>query len=109
MSSTIDLFNLPTYRLTRAEQDDHDVHLYAEVCTPASACIHCHEVSLEGFGRRERHIKDLPMQGMDDNSAVYGIPEMKPETLPKPPKMDAPKNYGVDIEKMLKMLENGEL
>lgn len=63
MSSTIDLFNLPTYRLTRAEQDDHDVHLYAEVCTPASACIHCHEVSLEGFGRRERHIKDLPMQG----------------------------------------------
>jgi transposase len=72
MSSTIDLFNLPTYRLTRAEQDDHDVHLYAEVCTPASACIHCHEVSLEGFGRRERHIKDLPMQGNHLASSTDG-------------------------------------
>ena len=46
---------------------------------------------------------------MDVGSAGYGTPEIRPEKPPNPPKMEAPKNYGVDIKKMLELMKNGEL
>ncbi|QBG99172.1 ISL3 family transposase [Xanthomonas oryzae] len=55
------ILNLPAYRVTRVEEDEHDYHVYAEVMQPVAACIHCRSDSLVGFGRRERHVKDLPM------------------------------------------------
>lgn len=55
------ILNLPAYRVTRVEEDDHDYHVYAEVVQPVAACIHCRSDALVGFGRRERHVKDLPM------------------------------------------------
>lgn len=55
------ILNLPAYRVTQVEEDAHDYHVYAEVMQPVTACIHCRSDTLVGFGRRERHVKDLPM------------------------------------------------
>ncbi|WP_245979134.1 ISL3 family transposase [Solilutibacter pythonis] len=55
------ILNLPSHRVTRIEEGEHDYHIYAEVVQSVPACIHCQSDELVRFGRHERHIKDLPM------------------------------------------------
>ncbi|WP_245979243.1 transposase family protein [Solilutibacter pythonis] len=55
------ILNLPAYRVRRGEEDEHDYRVYVVVVSPITTCIHCRSDALVGFGRRERHVKDLPM------------------------------------------------
>jgi Micrococcal nuclease (thermonuclease) homologs len=55
--------NLPSYRVLQVETNDHDYHIDAETIAPPITCPHCQSSTLEGFGRREQMVKDLPMHG----------------------------------------------
>lgn len=57
------ILNLPSYRITKVTELNHDYHVHAEVAAPITACIHCQSDKIVGFGRRERLIKDIPMHG----------------------------------------------
>ena len=56
-----DLLNLPAYRIQHVETNDHDYHISAEIIASPKACPHCQSAALEGFGRREQMLRDLPM------------------------------------------------
>ncbi|MCR1345509.1 ISL3 family transposase [Acidithiobacillus ferrooxidans] len=58
-----DILNLPQYQVLRAEDIDHDYHIYAETTVHPETCIHCGSTAIVGFGRREQLIRDLPIHG----------------------------------------------
>lgn len=60
---TANILNLPRYRVLRVEETEHDYHVYAEVVQSLFFCPVCNSGQTVGFGRRERMIRDLPMQG----------------------------------------------
>ncbi len=57
------LLNLSAYRVLHVETNDHDYHIDAETIAPPTACPHCQASAIQGFGRREQMVKDLPMHG----------------------------------------------
>ena len=57
------ILNLPEYRVTALQENEHDYHVDAVALREPTSCPHCHHDRLEGFGRRERMVKDLPMHG----------------------------------------------
>ena len=58
-----DLLNLPDYKVVRVEETDHDYHITAEVSVSPLSCDYCRSVHLNGHGRNEQVIRDLPMHG----------------------------------------------
>lgn len=57
------ILNLPSYAITRIEEDEHDYHIWAEAVDHPSICPHCGRGEIVGFGRREQLVRDLPMHG----------------------------------------------
>jgi transposase len=57
------ILNLPAYTVTAFQKNDHDYHIDAVTKQEPVVCPHCRHDSLEGFGRREQMVKDLPMHG----------------------------------------------
>lgn len=57
------ILNLPAYAVQALEENDHDYHISAETVTPPKSCPHCRSDNLQGFGRREQMVRDLPMHG----------------------------------------------
>lgn len=57
------ILNLPAYAVRALEENDHDYHISAETATPPRSCPHCRSDKLQGFGRREQMVRDLPMHG----------------------------------------------
>ncbi len=57
------ILNLPAYTVTAFQQNDHDYHIDAVAKQESTVCPHCQHDKLEGFGRREQMVKDLPMHG----------------------------------------------
>ena len=57
------ILNLPFYTVTAFQANDHDYHIDAVATTEPVACPHCRHDKLDGFGRREQMVKDLPMHG----------------------------------------------
>lgn len=60
---TMNLLNLPDFKVQRVEESDHDYHVYAEASNTPSACNHCSSSRLIGHGRNEQVIRDLPTHG----------------------------------------------
>lgn len=59
----VNFLNLAAYRIDTVRESAHDYHVYCGVAHPVERCPHCQSGNVVGFGRRERHIKDLPMHG----------------------------------------------
>jgi len=59
----VNILNLPAYSVAELHENDHDYHIKAGTKQPPVACIHCGHDKLDGFGRREQMVKDLPMHG----------------------------------------------
>lgn len=59
----VNILNLPAYVVADLHENAHDYHIKASTKQSPSACIHCQHDKIEGFGRREQMIKDLPMHG----------------------------------------------
>jgi transposase len=57
------ILNLPVYTVTGVQENDFDYHVDAVAKHPPAGCPHCAHTSLDGFGRREQMVKDLPMHG----------------------------------------------
>lgn len=57
------ILNLPAYTVNGLRENAHDYHIDASTKAVASVCPHCGHDRLEGFGRREQMVKDLPMHG----------------------------------------------
>lgn len=57
------ILNLPAYQVTGLQENEHDYHIDAVTIREPVACPHCHHSKLDGFGRREQMVKDLPMHG----------------------------------------------
>ena len=57
------ILNLPAYAVTGIQENEHDYHVDAAVKEAPVACPYCHSDRLEGFGRREQMVRDLPMHG----------------------------------------------
>ena len=57
------ILNLPSYTITRVEEDEHDYHIWADAAAHPSFCVHCEHREIVGFGRREQLVRDLPMHG----------------------------------------------
>ena len=84
-----DLLNLPAYRVLHVDTTDHDYHISAEVINAPQRCPHCLSDRLEGFGRREQMLRDLPMHarrvGLYVNTRRYRCKQCNKtfyETLP---------------------------
>lgn len=60
---TANILNLPSYRVLRVEETEHDYHVYAEAIQSLFFCPVCNSGQTVGFGRREQMIRDLPMHG----------------------------------------------
>ncbi|MHB8371046.1 MAG: ISL3 family transposase [Leptospirales bacterium] len=61
--SSIDILNLPSYRVLQVEDTGGYYHIKTETVSPPERCIHCGSDALVGFGRRENRIRDLPICG----------------------------------------------
>lgn len=57
------ILNLPSYRVLKVEESEHDYHVRAEPVQPQSICRHCGSDRLIAWGTREQVFKDLPMHG----------------------------------------------
>ena len=57
------ILNLPAYAVTAVQENDHDYHIDAATRNAPTTCPHCGHDRLDGFGRREQMVKDLPMHG----------------------------------------------
>jgi len=57
------ILNLPAYTVNGLRENAHDYHIDATTKAVANTCRHCGYSQLEGFGRREQMVKDLPMHG----------------------------------------------
>jgi transposase len=57
------ILNLPAYAVIGITENEHDYHIDAATKESPKSCPHCHAPQLEGFGRREQMVKDLPMHG----------------------------------------------
>lgn len=57
------ILNLPAYQVTGLQENEHDYHIDAVTVREPVACPHCRHNKLDGFGRREQMVKDLPMHG----------------------------------------------
>jgi len=57
------ILNLPAYQVTGLQENEYDYHIDAVTVREPVACSHCHHNKLDGFGRREQMVKDLPMHG----------------------------------------------
>lgn len=60
---TMNLLNLPDFKVQRVEESDHDYHVYAEASNTPRACSYCSSSRLIGHGRNEQVIRDLPTHG----------------------------------------------
>jgi transposase len=60
---TMNLLNLPDFKVQRVEESDHDYHVYAEASNTPRACGYCGSSRLIGHGRNEQVIRDLPTHG----------------------------------------------
>jgi transposase len=60
---SVNILNLPDYKVVRVEETDHDYHITAEVSVSPLSCDHCRSDRLNGHGRNEQVIRDLPMHG----------------------------------------------
>jgi transposase len=59
----VNILNLLAYEVASLHENDHDYHIKASTRQHPVACIHCGHDKVEGFGRREQMVKDLPMHG----------------------------------------------
>ncbi len=57
------ILNLPSYKVTALQENEHDYHIDAVAKERPEHCPHCKSYNLVGFGRREQMVKDLPMHG----------------------------------------------
>lgn len=57
------ILNLPSYTVTKIQEEEHDYHIYAKVAARPSTCTSCHSSNIVGFGRREQLVRDLPTHG----------------------------------------------
>ncbi len=57
------ILNLPDYKVIRVEESDHDYHITAEVSFMPLSCDYCRSDRLNGHGRNEQVIRDLPING----------------------------------------------
>lgn len=57
------ILNLPSYVVKGITETDHDYHIDAIPKDVPPACPHCQSALLDGFGRREQMVRDLPMHG----------------------------------------------
>jgi transposase len=57
------ILNLPAYQVPGLQENEYDYHIDAVTGREPVACPHCHHNKLDGFGRREQMVKDLPMHG----------------------------------------------
>lgn len=56
------ILNLPAYSITAFHENVHDYHITAEAKQRVACCPHCRYAELEGFGRREQVVRDLPIR-----------------------------------------------
>lgn len=56
------ILNLPSYRVERVEETEHDYHIYAETLKPRMVCV-CGSNNVSSWGAHEQVVKDLPMHG----------------------------------------------
>lgn len=63
IAMTMNLLNLPDFKVQRVEESDHDYHVYAEASNPPGGCNACGSVRVIGHGRNEQVIRDLPTHG----------------------------------------------
>ena len=59
----VSILNMSAYAVADLHENAHDYHIKASTKQSPLACIHCKHDKLDGFGRRERMIKDLPIHG----------------------------------------------
>jgi transposase len=57
------ILNLPSYTVTKVHETEHDYSIYATVNAIVSRCPTCGSTRLNGFGRREQMVRDLPAHG----------------------------------------------
>lgn len=57
------ILNLPDYKVVRVEETSHDYHITAEISNPPAVCSHCGSDRLNGHGRNEQVIRDMPTHG----------------------------------------------
>lgn len=57
------ILNLPDYKVVRVEETSHDYHITAETSNPPATCSHCGSDRLNGHGRNEQVIRDMPTHG----------------------------------------------
>jgi transposase len=57
------ILNLPAYAVTAFHENEHDYHVTAEAKQRIASCPHCCHSKVDGFGRREQMVRDLPMHG----------------------------------------------
>lgn len=57
------ILNLPSYRVIKVDETEHDYHVRAEPAQPQAICRHCGCDRLIAWGTREQVFKDLPMHG----------------------------------------------
>ncbi len=60
---THDLLNLPGFEVVSVQDSEHDYHIDAISTVPVEACPHCQYRQVDGFGRREQMVRDLPIHG----------------------------------------------
>ncbi|WP_434782447.1 ISL3 family transposase [Ferrovum myxofaciens] len=57
------ILNLRSYTVTAVQENDFDYYVDVESRHEPFGCPHCAHTALDGFGRREQMVKDLPMHG----------------------------------------------
>lgn len=57
------ILNLPAYTVIAFHENEHDYHITAEAKQRVAKCPHCQHTEVDGFGRREQMVRDLPMHG----------------------------------------------
>ncbi len=58
---SVNILNLSCYAIAGVEEDNHNYHINAVSSQSPTSYIHCRSQNIQGFGRREQLIKDLPM------------------------------------------------
>jgi len=59
---SVNILNLPQYRVERVEETHRDYHVFAETAHPRMVCD-CGSRSIAGWGAHEQVLRDLPMHG----------------------------------------------
>ena len=57
--------------VTHLQEGDHEYHIDALTTSPPLICSHCSHPEIDGFGRREQLVKDLPMHGKRVGVYIY--------------------------------------